>query len=72
MTEKKDEKVEYRVLKPVFVNDTYVDPKATPLIGAERRGKDVIVRAAPGLEGDVLELVSGGKSKPPAGEGGGK
>ncbi len=68
MTDKKDEKVEYRFKKlvPVFVNDTYVDPKSEPLVGAERRGKDVFVRAAPGLEGGVLELVKGGAK--PAGD----
>jgi hypothetical protein len=63
MSEKKDDLVEYRVKKPVFVNDTYVDPKGHPLVGAERRGKDVIVRAAPGLEGEALEPAAGGKSR---------
>lgn len=63
MTEKPKEEapVEYKVLKAVFVNNIYVDPEAREPLGAERRGKDVIVRAAPGLESSALELVKGGK-----------
>ena len=69
MAEKTDDFVEYRVKKATFVNAVYVDPKADVPLGAVRRGKDVIVRAAPGLEGEALELVKNGKkSAPPHGQ----
>jgi len=61
------EKVRYRVLKPVFVNDTYIDPKDPLAPGCERRGKDCFVMAAPGLEGPALELAKG-KAPEPKGE----
>lgn len=51
------ENVRYRVLKPTFVNDTFVDPSVREPAGAERVGKNVFVMAPPGLEGPALELV---------------
>jgi len=59
------EKVEYRVLKPVFVNGTLCDPAVANPLGAERRGKHVYVWADPGLEGTALELVKNGKKSAP-------
>jgi hypothetical protein len=56
-SEKPEGKVRYRVLKPTFVNGTYVDPGAANPVGCERQGKQFFVLAAPGLEGGALELV---------------
>ncbi len=64
MAEKTSEKVRYRVLKPVFVNDTFIDPKDPKAVGIERRGKNVFVMAPPGLEGSALELAKGKAAEP--------
>jgi hypothetical protein len=45
---KEAKKVRYRVLAPVFVNGSVIDPGTR---------KDVYVFAAPGLEGRALELA---------------
>lgn len=54
-------KVRYRVTGAVFVNGSYIEPAP---------GKEMIIEAAPGLEGRNLKLVQGGngdKPQPPAG-----
>lgn len=52
----KTARVRYEVLAPVFVNDSYVDPKAPLPLGAERKGGKVYVWAAPGLAGPALKF----------------
>ncbi|HRN83283.1 MAG TPA: hypothetical protein PK857_00565 [Hyphomicrobium sp.] len=68
MAEKDNDFVEYRVLKPVFVNDTYVDPAVPhPLGGKRRKDGHVYVMAPRGLETKgTLELTRVGKAETPA------
>lgn len=58
------ERVEYEVLKPVFVNGSLCDPNAPVPAGGERRNGKVYVMAEPGLQGKALRRT-GGKDEPP-------
>ena len=58
--QKAPEKVRYRVVAPVYVNDTLIKPD-DPV----HQGRPVYINAVPGLEGKALELAPEAKAGDP-------